>query len=182
MEFVNMDTKLLESVTKEYKTVKHPNFAPGDIIEVHTRIKEGGKERIQIFKGIVIAIKGAGISKTFTVRKISYGIGVEKIYPVYSPSIAKIKIVKKAKVRRSKLYFLRKRIGKSALKAGVQIPAEGKDLETQQEEEKKDKGEDDLKSQSKKETPSAKKDINKEKDQDKSTKNPENKKDSTDSK
>lgn len=133
-----MDTKLVESVTKEYKKVKHPHFQPGDIIEVHTRILEGGKERIQIFKGIVIAMKGAGISRTFTVRKISYGVGVEKIYPLYSPVIAKIKKVKKSKVKRSKLYYLRDRIGKAALKAGVQIPAEGEDIETQQEESSED--------------------------------------------
>lgn len=125
-----MDTKLLEKVTSEFKKVKHPNFKVGDIIEVHTKIKEGGKERTQIFKGIVIAIKGAGVSKSFTVRKITYGIGVEKIFPLYSPSISKIKLIKRGKVRRSKLYYLRKRVGKAALKAGVQIPAEGEDLET----------------------------------------------------
>jgi len=80
-----MDTKLQETVTKEYKKVKHPDFSVGDIIEVHTRIQEGGKERIQIFKGIIISMKGSGIGKTFTIRKISYGVGVEKIFPLYSP-------------------------------------------------------------------------------------------------
>jgi large subunit ribosomal protein L19 len=127
-----MNTKLINEVTKEYKSkVKHPEFRTGDIIEVHTKIKEGEKERIQVFKGIVIAIKGEGISKTFTVRKISYGIGVEKIYPLYSPVIQKIKILKKGKVKRSKLYYIRKRLGKKAMKAGIQIPVEGKEQETQ---------------------------------------------------
>lgn len=136
-----MDTKLLEKVTTKYKRVKHPDFRVGDIIEVHSKIKEGGKERIQIFKGIVLAIKGSGTSRTFTVRKISYGIGVERIYPLYSPSIAKIKIVKRGKVKRSKLYYLRKRVGKVALKPGVQVPAEGKDLESRFLEEVKEKQE-----------------------------------------
>jgi len=126
-----MDTNLLDKVTNEYKKVKHPNFRVGDIIEVHSKISEGEKERIQVFEGIVIAIKGSGISKTFTVRKISYGIGVEKIFPLYSPNIANIKIIKRGKVKRSKLYYLRKKVGKKALKAGIQIPAEGEDLETQ---------------------------------------------------
>lgn len=126
-----MDTELINKVTSEYKKVKHPDFHVGDVIDVHTKIKEEDKERIQIFTGVVIAIKGAGISKTFTVRKISYGVGVEKTYPLYSPVIAKIKIIKQAKkVRRSKLYYLRKRVGKAALKVGLQIPVEGDDLET----------------------------------------------------
>lgn len=132
-----MDTSLLEKVTNEYKRVKHPDFRVGDIIEVHTRIVEEKKERIQIFKGIVLSMKGSGISKTFKVRKISYGIGVEKTFPLYSPMIAKIRIIKQGKkVRRSKLYFLRKRVGKTALKAGIQIPAVGENLETKFEEEK----------------------------------------------
>ena len=134
-----MDTKLVTNVTKEYTKVKHPKFNVGDIIEVHNILKEDGKERIQVFKGIVISIKGSGTSKLFTIRKISYGIGVEKKFPLYSPMIAKIKIVKRAKrVRRSKLYFLRDRVGKAALRAGVQVPAEGEDLETKFEEDKKE--------------------------------------------
>lgn len=129
-----MDTEFLDKVTAEYKKVKHPDFRVGDVVEVHTKIKEAGKERTQVFKGVVIAVKGAGVSKTFTVRKISYGIGVEKIVPLYSQNVAKIKILKRGKVKRSKLYFLRKKVGKQALKAGVQIPAEGEDLETEFEE------------------------------------------------
>jgi large subunit ribosomal protein L19 len=135
-----MDTKIIEAVTGEFKKAKHPDFRVGDIIEVHTKLKENGKERVQMFKGIVLAIKGAGVSKTFTVRKISYGVGVERIFPLYSPRIAKIKIIKRAsKIKRSKLYYLRDRVGKSALKAGVQIPAEGEDLETKMEEEVEEK-------------------------------------------
>ena len=98
---------------------------------MYTRIVEENKERIQVFKGIVLAIKGAGISKTFKVRKISYGIGVEKTFPLYSPMIARIRIVKQGrKVRRSKLYYLRERVGKAALKVGIQIPAEGVNLDS----------------------------------------------------
>jgi large subunit ribosomal protein L19 len=134
-----MDTKLLEKVTGEYKKVKHPNFRIGDVIEVYTKIKEEDKERVQVFKGIVISIKGSGVSKTFTVRKISYSIGVEKIFPFFSPVIEKIKIIKQAKkIKRSKLYYLRQRVGKRALKAGIQVPAEGENLETEFEEEVKE--------------------------------------------
>ncbi|MBN2015373.1 50S ribosomal protein L19 [Candidatus Dojkabacteria bacterium] len=130
-----MDTQLVDKVTSEYKKAKHPTFDVGDIIEVSAKIKEDGKERIQVFRGVVIAVKGSDTGKTVTVRKISYGVGVEKIFPIYSPMVAKIKVVKRAgKIKRSKLYFLRDRVGKLALKAGVQIPAEGEDLETEFEE------------------------------------------------
>ncbi len=135
-----MDTKLVDKVTKEYKKAKHPDVKVGDIVEVHSKIKEGGKERIQVFKGMIIAIKGSGVSKTITVRKISYGVGVEKIWPIYSPNITKIKIVKRTNVKRSKLYYLRDRVGKEALKVGIEVPVEGKDWETEidQTDEKKD--------------------------------------------
>lgn len=89
---------------------------PGDKVKVHIKIHEAGKERIQIFEGIVLSIKGQGLGKTFTVRKISYGIGVEKIFPMQSPLIKKIDVVERGKkVRRSKLYYMRKRIGKRSL-------------------------------------------------------------------
>ncbi len=88
----------------------------GDKIKVYTKIKEGAKERTQLFEGIVIRKRGSGISKTFTVRKISYGIGVERIFPLHSPNIEKVKIVKSGKVRRAKLYYLRGRKGKKAMK------------------------------------------------------------------
>ena len=86
----------------------------GDTVVVHCKIKDGTNERIQLFEGTVIAKKGGGISETFTVRKISYGVGVEKIFPVHSPNIAKIDVVRKGKVRRAKLYYLRDRVGKSS--------------------------------------------------------------------
>jgi len=140
-----MDKILEEKVTNEYTEIEHPDFRVGDIIEVHVRIVEEKKERIQIFKGIVISIKGSGTSKMFKVRKISYGVGVERTFPFYSPMIKKIKIIKQGKkVKRSKLYYLRKRVGKIALKAGIQIPAVGENLETKfiekkkQEEDEKD--------------------------------------------
>lgn len=94
---------------------KMPDIKPGDSIKVHQKIKEGTKERIQIFEGIVIARKhGKGISATITVRKVVEGVGVERVFPVYSPAIAKIEVVRSAKVRRSKLYYLRTAKGKKA--------------------------------------------------------------------
>ncbi len=159
-----MYKKSVDKVTSEYQKVKHPDFKVGDIIDVHTKIKEDGKERVQVFTGIVISIKGIGVSKTFTVRKISYGIGVEKIFPYYSPIVKNIKIVKRAsKIRRSKLYYLRKRLGKTALKAGVQIPAEGEDLETRFEDSLKEEAEEtEVKDEEKKERKEEKKDVKKE--------------------
>jgi large subunit ribosomal protein L19 len=90
------------------------SFNVGDTVRVHAKIVEGAKERIQIFEGIVIAIDGKGINKTFTVRKISFEIGVERVFPLYSPKIANIETIRKGKIRRAKLYFLRERKGKSA--------------------------------------------------------------------
>ncbi|MFZ1730326.1 MAG: 50S ribosomal protein L19 [Bacteroidota bacterium] len=84
-----------------------PEFAPGDVINVHVRVKEGNKERIQEYQGIVISIKGPGLRRTFTVRKISNGVGVERIFPIHSPSIAKIVKVRQGHVRRAKLFYLR---------------------------------------------------------------------------
>ena len=86
----------------------------GDTVKVHCRIKDGNNERIQLFEGTVIAKKGGGISETFTVRKVAYGVGVEKIFPVHSPNVAKIEVVRRGKVRRAKLYYVRGRVGKSA--------------------------------------------------------------------
>jgi large subunit ribosomal protein L19 len=84
-----------------------PDFAPGDVINVHVRVKEGNKERIQEYQGIVISIKGPGLRRTFTVRKISNGVGVERIFPIHSPSIAKIVKIRSGNVRRAKLFYLR---------------------------------------------------------------------------
>lgn len=99
------------------QTQVHDNlvdFAPGDTVNVHYRVKEGDKERIQQYEGVVIADRGAGANKTFTVRKISNNVGVERIFPLYSTSIAKIEVKKRGKVRRSKLFYLRELKGKAA--------------------------------------------------------------------
>ena len=91
-----------------------PNFRPGDELKVHVRVIEGGKSRIQIFQGLVIARQGSGVRETFTVRKISYGVGVERIFPVHAPVIEKIEVVRKGEVRRAKLFYLRDLRGKAA--------------------------------------------------------------------
>ena len=92
----------------------YPEFNAGDTIKVHLKIKEGEKERVQVFEGVCIAKKNAGLNSTFTVRKISYGEGIERVIPLFSPQISKIELVKSGDVRRSKLYYLRERSGKSA--------------------------------------------------------------------
>ncbi len=91
-----------------------PKFGPGDTVKVHYRVVEGSRERIQMFQGVVMGRQGAGIRETFTVRKISFGVGVERIFPVHSPKIAEIEILIRGKVRRAKLYYLRDKIGKQA--------------------------------------------------------------------
>jgi len=91
-----------------------PDFGPGDTVRVHVRVLEGGRERTQAFEGIVIGRRGGGIRETFTVRKISFGVGVERIFPLHAPIIDHIEVVRRGDVRRAKLYFLRDRVGKSA--------------------------------------------------------------------
>lgn len=91
-----------------------PEFGPGDTVKVHYRVVEGNRERIQLFQGVVIARQGSGSRETFIVRKISFGVGVERIFPIHSPKIAKIDRVSRGKVRRAKLYYLREKIGKKA--------------------------------------------------------------------
>ncbi len=91
-----------------------PVIEIGDTVKVHVKIREGDKERIQLFEGTVIACKGSGISATFTVRRVSYGVGVERVFPVHSPNVAKVEVVRHGRVRRSKLYYLRDRVGKAA--------------------------------------------------------------------
>ena len=91
-----------------------PELKVGDTVKVHQKIKEGNRERIQIFEGTIIAMKHSGINKSVTVRRISYGVGVEKTFPVHSPNIAKFEVVRNGKVRRAKLYYLRGRVGKGA--------------------------------------------------------------------
>jgi ribosomal protein L19 len=104
-----------------------PNFRPGDELKVHVRVIEGNKSRIQVFQGLVISRKGSGIRETFTVRKISYGVGVERVFPVHAPVIEKIELVRKGEVRRSKLYYLRDLRGKAAK---IRERRGGADLET----------------------------------------------------
>ena len=103
----------LETIEKRFKK-EVPDFKAGDTIRVHQKVKEGDKERIQVFEGVVIRRRGSGLSETFSVRKISFGISVEKTYPIHSPVIEKIEVVKKGKVRRSRIYYMRERYGKSA--------------------------------------------------------------------
>ncbi len=91
-----------------------PDFAPGDEVKVHVRVVEGSKERIQVFQGNVIARKGGGLQETYTVRKLSYGVGVERTFPLHTPTVTKIEVVKRGDVRRAKLYYLRGRVGKAA--------------------------------------------------------------------
>jgi len=91
-----------------------PEFRPGDTVKVHARVVEGNRERIQVFQGVVIRRQGGGLRETFTVRKISFGVGVERTFPVHSPSVAKLEIVSRGKVRRAKLYYLRQLRGKKA--------------------------------------------------------------------
>ena len=112
-----MDTNVIKKVEESFYK-KRPDVRVGDTVRLHLKIKEAGKERTQIFEGVVIAIKGSGLSKNLVVRKISYGVGVEKIVPLHAPVLEKIEIIKRGTVRKSKLYYLRGRVGKRALKAG----------------------------------------------------------------
>ena len=105
---------IIGNLEREQMRIDIPDFKPGDTIRVHARIKEGEKERIQVFQGAVIRKRKGTIGATFTVRKISYGIGVERIFPLHSPSIDKIEIVSRGKVRRGRLYYMRKLKGKAA--------------------------------------------------------------------
>ena len=91
-----------------------PEIKVGSTVRVHVKIREGERERIQVFEGTIIAVKGSGVSSTFTVRRVSYGVGVERVFPVNSPNVAKVETVRRGKVRRSKLYYLRDRVGKAA--------------------------------------------------------------------
>jgi large subunit ribosomal protein L19 len=104
----------IQEVTQEYLKTDIPDFRPGDNLKVHVRLKEGEKERIQVFEGLVIARKHGGVSETFTVRKISSGIGVERTFPLHSPSIAKVEVTRRGRVRRAKLYYIRGLRGKAA--------------------------------------------------------------------
>ncbi|AGT31518.1 50S ribosomal protein L19 [Geobacillus genomosp. 3] len=105
---------LIQEITKEQLRTDLPDFRPGDTVRVHVKVVEGNRERIQVFEGVVIKRRGAGISETFTVRKVSYGVGVERTFPVHTPKIAKLEVIRRGKVRRAKLYYLRALRGKAA--------------------------------------------------------------------
>ncbi|MBF4499919.1 50S ribosomal protein L19 [Savagea sp. SN6] len=106
--------QLLADITKDQLRTDHPEFRAGDSVRLHVKIVEGTRERIQIFEGVVIKRRGGGISETFTVRKISNGVGVERTFPVHTPKLAQIEVTRRGKVRRAKLYYLRNLRGKAA--------------------------------------------------------------------
>lgn len=125
--------KYIDDVERKYLRSDLPEIRVGDTVKVYFRIKEGDKERIQPFEGVVIRMRGGGTRATFTVRKISYGVGVERIFPLHSPLIEKIEILKRAKVRRARLYYLRERIGKKAKLKELRIFEKAIKTETEQE-------------------------------------------------
>ena len=105
---------ILDQITQEYKKNDVPEFNVGDTVKVHVKIIEGQRERIQVFEGYVLKMQNGGISQTFTVRRLAQGIGVEKTFPIHSPKVDKIEVVKKGRVRRAKLNYMRERTGKAA--------------------------------------------------------------------
>jgi len=105
---------LIEQIEKDQLKTDLPDIKSGDSVKVNVKVSEGNRERVQTFEGVIISINGVGISKTITVRKLSFGVGVERIFPIHAPIIDSIEVIRKGKVRRSKLYYLRDRIGKSA--------------------------------------------------------------------
>ena len=105
---------VIDSITKEYKKNDIPEFNVGDTVRVHVKIVEGQRERIQVFEGYVLKMQSGGISETFTVRRLAQGIGVEKTFPMHSPKVAKIEVLKRGRVRRAKLNYMRERTGKAA--------------------------------------------------------------------
>ena len=109
-----MGMTLLENLEREHMRMDIPDFRIGDTVKVHVKIREGDKERIQVFEGVVIRRHRARMGATFTVRKVSYGVGVERIFPVHSPQLDRIEILRRGRIRRSRLYYLRQRLGKSA--------------------------------------------------------------------
>ncbi|MGB9903148.1 MAG: 50S ribosomal protein L19 [Desulfotomaculales bacterium] len=105
---------LIQSLEQEQKKTDLPDFRPGDTVRVHFKVVEGGRERVQIFEGTVIRRRGGGLGETFTVRRVSYGVGVERTFPLHSPRVERIEVVRKGRVRRARLYYLRKLRGKAA--------------------------------------------------------------------
>ncbi len=105
---------ILESVAAPYKKSDLPKIWPGDTVKASVKVREAGKERIQVFEGVCIAVKNGGIAETITLRKISSGVGVERTFPLHSPNVAKFEVTRRGKVRRAKLYYLRTKVGKAA--------------------------------------------------------------------
>ena len=114
-----MAKDLMKALTSQYMKNELPEMNIGDTVRVHVKIKEGSRERIQVFEGTIIAKKHGGIEETITVRRISYGVGCEKVFPVHSPSIVSVETIRRGKVRRAKLYYLRDRVGKAAKVKGL---------------------------------------------------------------
>ena len=104
----------LDNIASAYLKDDLPDFGPGDTVKVSVRVVEAGRERVQLFEGVVLGRSGSGLNETFTVRKISFGVGVERVFPVHAPIVAKIDVVRKGSVRRAKLYYLRDRVGRAA--------------------------------------------------------------------
>ena len=104
----------LKLIAQDSLKAEKPSFSIGDTVKVDVKIREGERERIQVFEGTVIAINGSGVTETFTVRRVSYGVGVERVFPVNSPNVADVKVIRYGKVRRAKLYYLRDRVGKAS--------------------------------------------------------------------
>ena len=104
----------IKLIAQDSMKAEAPKFNIGDTVKVSVNIREGSRERIQMFEGTVIAKKGSGVSETFTVRRVSYGVGIERVFPLHSPNVVDVKVVRKGKVRRAKLYYLRDRVGKAA--------------------------------------------------------------------
>ena len=109
-----MSQELIRELTQEHLIQDRPDFHPGDNVKISVRIKEGTRERIQVFEGLVIKRQGSGVSETFTVRKVSYGVGVERTFPIHSPSIETIQVMRRGKVRRAKLHYIRGRSAKAS--------------------------------------------------------------------
>lgn len=105
---------VIQSIHEEQKKTDLPHFGPGDTLKVHVKVVEGDRERIQVFEGVVVKRAGGGLTETFTVRKISQGVGVERTFPVHSPKIDRIEVVRRGKVRQARLFYLRDRVGKAA--------------------------------------------------------------------
>ena len=105
---------LLRSITQDYLKNDIPAFNVGDTVKVHIKIKEGNRERIQVFEGFVLKKQNGGVSETFTVRRVAHGCGIERVFPLHSPTVEKVEVVREGKVRRAKLYYLRDRVGKAA--------------------------------------------------------------------